>query len=195
MPITPLFNDDLFNFVRELDDILEAHLANFIHHHDSTDPLHPQTVLLRVLHHQFTAHVQQHLTDIHIYSTNQHLLLTQLANNPLPPNPNPNPTNHTNPNPNPTNHTNPNPNPNPNTNQRQAQQSSTVRDQNPRSRRQRWSYYAVRRGRTRGVFSTWDECRLQVEGISNEFKGFNTIPEAHAYLGLPPAPFGPLSPE
>jgi hypothetical protein len=181
MSTTPLFNDDLFTFVREFDEILETHLSNFIHHHDSTDPLHPQTALLRVLHQQFTDHVQQYLTDIRLYSTNQHLLITQLAGNPLPPNQIPNPTNHTNPNPN----------TNTNTNQRHAQQSSTARYPNTRSRKQRWSHYAVRRGRSRGVFSSWEECRLQVEGIVNEFKGFNSLTEAHAYLGLPPAPFVP----
>jgi hypothetical protein len=121
------------------------------------------------------------LNDILLYSRNQHLILTQLAGNPLTPNQNPNPTNHTNPNPN----------PNLNTNQRHAQQSSTAHGQNTRPRRQRFSHYAVRRGRSRGVFSSWEECRLQVEGISNEFKGFNSLTEAHAYLGLPPSPLVP----
>lgn len=182
MSIPPLFNDDIFAFVRELDDILETHLSNFITHHDSTEPLHPRNVLLRVLNQQFLDHVQQNLDGIRLYSTNQQLLLNQLAENPLPPNPNPNPINHANPNTN--------PNPNPYTDQR-VQQSSTAPGPQTRSGSRRFSYYAVRRGRSRGIFSSWEECRRQVEGISNEFKGFHSIPEAHAYLNLPPAPLAP----
>jgi hypothetical protein len=35
------------------------------------------------------------------------------------------------------------------------------------------SYYAVREGRVPGIFRSWDECRLQVEGYPNcEFKSF-----------------------
>jgi hypothetical protein len=44
--------------------------------------------------------------------------------------------------------------------------------------------YAVRKGRVLGIFYSWDECRLHVEGVPNEFKGFYTVHEAQTYLDL-----------
>ena len=44
-------------------------------------------------------------------------------------------------------------------------------------------YYAVRQGRTIGVFNSWDECKEQVSGYSGaEYKSFMTIEEANAYI-------------
>ncbi len=44
-------------------------------------------------------------------------------------------------------------------------------------------YYAVRRGRTPGIYRTWDSCEKQVEGFSGcEFKSFKTKEGAHQYM-------------
>ncbi len=48
--------------------------------------------------------------------------------------------------------------------------------------RKRAKFYAVRRGRTRGIFNTWEECQRQTNGVSSEFKSFGTYEEAKAYL-------------
>lgn len=40
-------------------------------------------------------------------------------------------------------------------------------------------YYAVRRGRTTGIFESWDECKEQVDGYPGaEFRGFTNRWEA-----------------
>ncbi len=44
-------------------------------------------------------------------------------------------------------------------------------------------YYAVKKGKKTGVFSTWEECREAVEGYAGvQYKGFSTREEAEAYL-------------
>lgn len=44
-------------------------------------------------------------------------------------------------------------------------------------------YYAVKKGRKTGIFSSWDECRTQVSGYSGaEYKSFATRKEAQDYL-------------
>lgn len=46
-------------------------------------------------------------------------------------------------------------------------------------------YYAVKKGKITGVFTSWEECRDSVEGYSGaEYKGFALRREAEAYLGL-----------
>ncbi len=43
--------------------------------------------------------------------------------------------------------------------------------------------YAVRKGRSTGLFDTWDECKAQVTGFKGaEFKSFTSETEAKAYL-------------
>lgn len=43
--------------------------------------------------------------------------------------------------------------------------------------------YAVRRGKTEGIFETWDECKAAVDGYPDaEYKSFSTKEEALAYL-------------
>ena len=45
------------------------------------------------------------------------------------------------------------------------------------------NYYAVRRGRKTGIFTTWEECRAAVHGFSGAvYKGFETREEALNYL-------------
>ena len=48
--------------------------------------------------------------------------------------------------------------------------------------------YAVKNGRTLGIFDTWDDCQESVKGYSGaEFKSFKTREEAIAYLQDVPA--------
>ncbi|MDO5038013.1 MAG: ribonuclease H family protein [Tissierellia bacterium] len=45
-------------------------------------------------------------------------------------------------------------------------------------------YYAVRKGRERGIFTDWETCKAQVQGFPGaDFKGFVSLEEAQAYLG------------
>lgn len=44
-------------------------------------------------------------------------------------------------------------------------------------------YYAVRKGKTRGLVNTWAECQEMIRGVSGaEFKGFNSEQDAYDYL-------------
>ncbi|MDE6313334.1 MAG: ribonuclease H family protein [Lachnospiraceae bacterium] len=43
-------------------------------------------------------------------------------------------------------------------------------------------FYAVRKGKKTGIFSTWEECKRQVDGFSGaEYKSFKTKAEAQEY--------------
>ncbi|MBR1930365.1 MAG: ribonuclease H family protein [Lachnospiraceae bacterium] len=45
-------------------------------------------------------------------------------------------------------------------------------------------YYAVKKGKSTGIFNTWEECRACVDGYSGaEYKGFATMEEARSYMG------------
>ena len=45
--------------------------------------------------------------------------------------------------------------------------------------------YAVRKGRTTGIFMNWDDCKAQVDGFAGaEYKSFADPADAMAYLGL-----------
>lgn len=45
------------------------------------------------------------------------------------------------------------------------------------------NFYAVRRGRETGIFTSWSECEKQVKGFRDcEYKGFSTREEAKSYL-------------
>jgi len=45
--------------------------------------------------------------------------------------------------------------------------------------------YAVKKGRTTGIFATWDECKASVDGFAGaEYKGFASREDAEAYLGI-----------
>lgn len=47
------------------------------------------------------------------------------------------------------------------------------------------NFYAVKRGMCPGIYGSWDECRVQVDGFPGaEFKGFATKEEACDYLGI-----------
>ncbi len=46
-------------------------------------------------------------------------------------------------------------------------------------------YYAVKKGRTPGIYGSWNECKNQVDGFSGaEFKGFATLEEANVYMSI-----------
>lgn len=45
-------------------------------------------------------------------------------------------------------------------------------------------YYAVKKGRTTGIFHSWEECKKQTEGFAGAvYKSFPTAQEAAQYLG------------
>ena len=44
-------------------------------------------------------------------------------------------------------------------------------------------FYAVKKGKKTGIFSTWDECKEQVTGFKGAvYKSFKTLSEAEAFL-------------
>ena len=46
-------------------------------------------------------------------------------------------------------------------------------------------FYAVRKGRKTGIFTTWDECRAQVHGFPcAEYKSFLTLEDAKTFMQL-----------
>ena len=46
-------------------------------------------------------------------------------------------------------------------------------------------FYAVRKGRKTGIFTTWDECKSQVHGFAcAEYKSFLTLEEAKQFMQL-----------
>ena len=46
-------------------------------------------------------------------------------------------------------------------------------------------YYAVRVGKTPGIYMTWDDCKIQVEGYPGAvYKGFASIEEADAFINM-----------
>ncbi len=48
-------------------------------------------------------------------------------------------------------------------------------------------YYAVKKGKSTGIFQSWEECRASVEGYPGAvYKGFPGLEEAEGYLGLAP---------
>ena len=45
-------------------------------------------------------------------------------------------------------------------------------------------YYAVQVGKKTGIYTSWDECSLQVQGYPGaKYKSFNDIGSAQSYLG------------
>jgi hypothetical protein len=60
-----------------------------------------------------------------------------------------------------------------------AHQSSSAAPPWPRKRSK---FYAVRKGRSIGIFNSWEECERQVKGVSSKFKSFLTLEEAKIYM-------------
>lgn len=45
--------------------------------------------------------------------------------------------------------------------------------------------YAVKKGKTTGIFHTWEACKASVDGCPGaEYKGFASLKEAESYLGI-----------
>ena len=45
------------------------------------------------------------------------------------------------------------------------------------------NFYAVRVGKTPGIYKTWPECQSNVSGFPGAvYKGFETLPEAEAFM-------------
>lgn len=45
------------------------------------------------------------------------------------------------------------------------------------------NFYAVKKGKTPGIYRSWEDCRVQVEGVSNAcYKGFATEEEAWEFM-------------
>ena len=47
-----------------------------------------------------------------------------------------------------------------------------------------YPYYAVRVGRTTGIFTNWADCFQATNGITNDFRGFESLDGAQHYLNL-----------
>ena len=46
-------------------------------------------------------------------------------------------------------------------------------------------YYAVKNGRKPGIYTTWDDCKKQVDGYAKaEFKSFKTLEDAKEFVGM-----------
>ncbi|KAG9023123.1 hypothetical protein FS837_005955, partial [Tulasnella sp. UAMH 9824] len=46
-------------------------------------------------------------------------------------------------------------------------------------------FYAVRKGRQPGIYSTWEECKAQVDGFNQaEFKRFGNLKDAETFIGV-----------
>lgn len=46
-------------------------------------------------------------------------------------------------------------------------------------------FYAVRTGETPGIYTSWDECKNQIQGYSNaQYKKFQTYEDACGYMGI-----------
>lgn len=47
-------------------------------------------------------------------------------------------------------------------------------------------YYAVKKGKTPGVYLSWEDCKAEVDGFAGAvYKGFSEIGEAYAFAGVP----------
>mmetsp|Transcript_7753 Transcript_7753/g.8895 ORF Transcript_7753/g.8895 Transcript_7753/m.8895 type:complete len:338 (+) Transcript_7753:3-1016(+) len=57
-------------------------------------------------------------------------------------------------------------------------------------------FYAVKRGYTPGIYESWEDCKVQVNGFKgNEYKSFPTKAEAEAFIGKDLRKSGKSSPE
>ena len=58
----------------------------------------------------------------------------------------------------------------------------TAPQQQPRAGQ--YPYYAVRAGRTTGIFTNWSDCYQASNGVRNDFRGFDSLHAAQHYLDL-----------
>jgi hypothetical protein len=57
------------------------------------------------------------------------------------------------------------------------------------SRQGRFPFYAVRRGRTTGIYNCWADCNRSVNRTANEYRGFYNIHDALEYINQTPLPY------
>ena len=63
-----------------------------------------------------------------------------------------------------------------------AVESIAAPRQHPRSGQ--YPFYAVRAGRTTGIFTNWPDCFQATNGVRNDFRGFDSLHAAQNYLNL-----------
>ena len=86
---SPHINNDPSTVSNELNDLIDAHLTTLTQQHAGvSDPSHPHSLLLRVLHQQFTEHLELQLYNLRQYTTHQQLLIHQFVGNSPPHYPN-----------------------------------------------------------------------------------------------------------
>ena len=75
---------------------------------------------------------------------------------------------------------------NPNTKHKSKSETQEVsEDKNDKEQVVAKKVYAVRKGKTPGLYMTWDDCKAQVDGFAGaEYKSFADPQDAMAYLGL-----------
>ena len=75
---------------------------------------------------------------------------------------------------------------NPNTKHKNKSETQEVsEDKNDKEQVVAKKVYAVRKGKTPGLYMTWDDCKAQVDGFAGaEYKSFADPQDAMAYLGL-----------
>jgi hypothetical protein len=61
-------------------------------------------------------------------------------------------------------------------------ESLTAPRRHPRSGQ--YPHYAVRAGRTTGIFSNWPDCFQATNSVRNDFRGFDSLHTAQNYLNL-----------
>jgi hypothetical protein len=54
------------------------------------------------------------------------------------------------------------------------------------SRQGRFPFYAVRRGRTTGIFNCWTDCHRSIHRTANEYRGFHNLGDATEYINQTP---------
>lgn len=76
-------------------------------------------------------------------------------------------------------------NPNTGHNKQSETQSNSAETTKSKEQTLAKKVYAVKKGRTTGIFMTWEDCKAQVDGFTGaEYKSFADPQDAMAYLGL-----------
>lgn len=53
-------------------------------------------------------------------------------------------------------------------------------------------YYVVNEGRQKGIYDTWEKCRVQIHGVTNDFRKFNYWKEVQEYVLFEMSDDGPF---
>ncbi|KAF1917810.1 ribonuclease H-like domain-containing protein [Ampelomyces quisqualis] len=60
--------------------------------------------------------------------------------------------------------------------------SATSNSSSAKRKRSSPKFYAVKVGRTPGIYHSWEDCKAQTEGFKSQFKSFPTLTEAEAFM-------------